>query len=201
MNVTQQIESLLLVATKPLTVRRLVELTTASTEEVEAALTAIEQKFSAPESGMHLMRHNGTAQFVTSPEVSAVVTEYLKEEQAGELTRAALETLTIIAYRGPISKIQLDTIRGVNCALIIRNLLIKGLIEAKNHKDRAQSTFQVTADFIRHLGLMSVTELQDYERLHSDQLMEQLLHPVTHTIQETDQVAQQTSEAPTEPTA
>jgi segregation and condensation protein B len=188
-----------------LTIRRLVELTKVSTEDIEAALTALEQKLSAPESGMQLMRHNGTAQLVTSPDVSAVVTEYLKEEQAGELTRAALETLTIIAYRGPISKIQLDTIRGVNCALIIRNLLIKGLVEAKNHKDRAQSTFQVTPDFIRHLGLTSVTELPDYERLHSDQLMEQLLHPVTHTIQETEQQVSATPTeepaSPTEPSA
>lgn len=189
MNLTQHIESLLLVATKPLTVRRLAELTSEKTEAVEQSLTEIEQKLSAESSGMHLMRHNGTAQYVTAPETSAIVTEYLKEEQAGELTRAALETLTIIAYRGPISKIQLDTIRGVNCALIVRNLLIKGLIEAKTHKDRAQTSYQVTADFVRHLGLTSVTGLPDYERLHSDQLMDQLLHPVSHTIQETDQPA------------
>jgi segregation and condensation protein B len=189
MNLTQHIESLLLVATKPLTVRRIAELTSQKPEQVEEALTEIEQKLSGQASGIHLMRHNGTAQYVTAPEVSSVVTEYLKEEQAGELTRAALETLTIIAYRGPISKIQLDTIRGVNCALIVRNLLIKGLIEAKTHKDRAQTSYQVTADFIRHLGLTSVTGLPDYERLHSDQLMDQLLHPVSHTINEADQSA------------
>ena len=187
MILTQQLESLLLVATKPLTVRRCVELTKASSDDVEAAFAELEKKYASAESGMHLMRHNGTAQLVTAPEVSAVVTEYLKEVQAGELTRAALETLTIIAYRGPISKIQLDTIRGVNCALIVRNLLIKGLIEAKSHKDRAQVSYQVTADFIRHLGVTTVAELPDYERLHSDALMDQLLHPVTHTIQETEQ--------------
>ncbi|MEK7537609.1 MAG: SMC-Scp complex subunit ScpB, partial [Patescibacteria group bacterium] len=106
-----------------------------------------------------------------------LVTAYLKEEQAGELTRPALETLTIVAYRGPISKIQLDTIRGVNCSLILRHLMIKGLVEAKHAKDKYQTTYRVSADFVRFLGLTDITQLPDYEQLHVDERLEQILNP------------------------
>lgn len=177
MSLLPTIESILFVSTKPLTVRRLAEIVSAKPEEVEVALTELEQRLNTSERGIRLLRQGNVVQCVTSPEVSPIVTAYLKEVQAGELTRAALETLTIIAYRGPISKIQLDTIRGVNCALILRNLLIKGLIEAKNHKDRAQTSYYITTEFLKHLGITRVEDLPDYERLHADQLLDQLLHP------------------------
>src|SRR5689334_13393494 len=123
MSPTSQIESLLLVATRPLSLKRLGELTNRSVEEVTTAVEALSQKYNTDDSGLQVLRHAGSVQLVTSPLNSKVVTDFLKEEQAGELTRPSLETLTIIAYRGPISKIQLDTIRGVNCALILRNLM------------------------------------------------------------------------------
>ncbi len=169
------LESILFVATKPLTAKRLAELSKAAPADVETALEELATRVNVPASGIHLLRHNNTIQFVSNPAASAVVTEFLKEEQAGELTRPALETLTIIAYRGPISKIQLDTIRGVNCALILRNLMIKGLIESKTHKDRLQTSYTVTADFLRHLGLTEIAHLPDYERLHAEETLNALL--------------------------
>ncbi len=176
-SLTNQLESLLLASPRPLSLRKLAELTGRTTETVTAALEEISQKFNTESSGIHLLRHSQSAQFVTSPLNSKLVTEFLKEEQAGELTQPALETLTIIAYRGPISKVQLDTIRGVNCSLILRHLMIKGLVEAKANKDKYQTSYQVTNDFVRYLGLTEMNQLPEYDQLHHDERLEQLLNP------------------------
>ncbi len=177
MSLSSKIESILLVATRPMSTKRLAELIGAKPDEVTAAVDTLAQKYNVDDSGLQVLRHASSIQLVTSPMNSKLVTDYLKEEQAGELTRPSLETLTIIAYRGPISKIQLDTIRGVNCALILRNLMIKGLVEAMSHKDKMQTSYQVTTDFIKFLGLTAITELPDYEQLNRDEQLEQLLNP------------------------
>lgn len=179
---TSQLESLLLASPRPLSLRKLAELTGRPAEAVTSALEDLSQKFNAPESGLQLLRHSQSAQFVTSPLNSKLVTTFLKEEQAGELTRPALETLTIVAYRGPISKVQLDTIRGVNCSLILRHLMIKGLVEAKANKDKYQTSYQVTNDFVRYLGLTEISQLPEYDQLHHDERLEQLLNPTPVTV-------------------
>ena len=155
----------------------MVEHTGANPAEVEQAVREITQHFNTDNSGIQVLRHGSTVQLVSSPLHSKLITDYLKEEQTGELTRPAVETLTIVAYRGPISKIHLDTIRGVNCALILRHLMIRGLIEAKAVSDKYQTTYQVTADFVRFLGLSNINQLPDYEALHHDETLEQILNP------------------------
>lgn len=177
MNLIRNLESLLLVATRPMSLKKLAEQTSVTVGDIEQAMMQLKEKYNTEDSGIHLLEHGSTVQFVTSPTSSALVTEYLKEEQAGELTRPALETLTIVAYRGPISKIQLDTIRGVNCSLILRNLMIKGLVESKSAKDKFQTTYTVTTDFIRFLGLTDISQLPDYEQLHVDERLEQIINP------------------------
>lgn len=177
MTTTGKIESILFVSSRPLTVKRLAELTGEGGSDVEAAVEALMLRYNQDDQGINLVKHGSSVQMVSSPLNSKIVTAYLKEEQAGELTRPALETLTIVAYRGPLSKIQLDTIRGVNCALILRNLMIKGLVEAKPHKDKLQSTYQVTFDFLRFLGLNRVNELPDYEQLNQNEDLERMLNP------------------------
>jgi len=177
MSLIRNLESLLLVATRPMSLKKLAEQTSVTVGDIEQAMAQLKEKYNTEDSGIHLLEHGSTVQFVTSPQTSQLVTEYLKEEQAGELTRPALETLTIVAYRGPISKIQLDTIRGVNCSLILRNLMIKGLVESKSAKDKFQTTYTVTADFIRFLGLTDITQLPDYEQLHVDERLEQIINP------------------------
>ena len=91
------------------------------------------------------------------------------------MTQPSLETLTIIAYRGPITKPEIEQIRGVNCSLILRNLLIRGLIEEKEDKQRLQNTYTISFDFLRHLGADRVEELPQYSDLHTDEVVGQLI--------------------------
>ena len=137
MSLSSEIESLLFIANKPLTAKKLAEIVNKDKSNVEEALQELMAKYNGGTQGIALMRHGSKFELVSSPVNSNVVREYLKDEQTGELTKPSLETLTIISYRGPVTKGELEMIRGVNCSLILRNLLIKGLVEAEeNSKDK-----------------------------------------------------------------
>jgi segregation and condensation protein B len=120
--------------------------------------------------------HNGSeVQMSTSPDNARLVQDFLKDETTGELTKPSLETLTIIAYRGPVTKAELEQIRGVNCSLIIRNLLMRGLVEAQGEPYDPQTTFRVTMDFLRFLGVAGVEELPEYDKLRSHENVVRIL--------------------------
>lgn len=171
-----QIESLLFVANKPLTAKELADLLKIKTEEVDAAMDELSANYLSSESGLQVIKNNSKYQLVSSAENAAIVQEFIKDETSGELSRPSLEALTVIAYRGPITKIDLDRIRGVNCSLIIRNLLIRGLIEEKADKEKKESFYNVTMDFIRYLGINQLADLPDYARLHADDTIDKMLN-------------------------
>ncbi len=168
------IESLLFVSVKPLSLQKLAQLTKAKTEEVEEAIESLIQEYDSQNKGIWIIRHAEKVQMVSHPQNTKIVQEYLKEELTGELTPPGLETLTIIAYLGPITKNRLEQIRGVNCSLILRNLMIKGLIEAHEDKKNMTTKYNVTFDFLRYLGIKSVKELPDYERLSKNEILTNL---------------------------
>ncbi len=175
MTLPAKIEALLFISPRPLSLNKLAQLTGTHVEQVETALKAISTACEMDSRGLRLLRHAQSVQMVSSPEAAKLVAEFIKEEQRSELTKPALETLTIIAYRGPIAKVELDTIRGVNCSLIIRNLLIKGLIESSEEKRTMTTRYSVTFDFLRWLGLNSVEGLPDYQKLNKDVSLDKLL--------------------------
>jgi segregation and condensation protein B len=86
-----------------------------------------------------------------------------------------LETLTIIAYRGPVSRAEIEQIRGVNCAIILRNLLMRGLVENQEDKKKMQTVYNITFDFLQFLGLKEQSELPDYAKLNSSESLEKIL--------------------------
>jgi segregation and condensation protein B len=170
-----KIESILFIAARPLPLKKLAELVEGSRDEVNAALDRIAGRYNVAGSGIRLLRVADSVQLATSPEHSGLVQDYLKDETTGELTKPSLETLTIIAYRGPISKAELEQVRGVNCSLIIRNLMMRGLIEASGDPGDIMTTFNVTMDFIRFLGVSSIEELPDYDALRSHENVARVL--------------------------
>ncbi len=169
------LESLLMVTAKPLSFKELANFLKISEDEVKDLVADLEAKYNQPDSGIHLAVNNKKVQFITNPENAKILRDYFKDELSGELTNASLETLTIIAYRQPIAKEELEQIRGVNCSLILRNLLIRGLVEVQEEKGDLSPKYAVTMDFVKHLGINSVTELPDYEKLNSDANLEKLL--------------------------
>jgi segregation and condensation protein B len=175
MNIKSQIESLLFISAKPMSAKNLAELMKAGAKEVEAAGEELVAEYQENKKGVQVIKNGSSFQMVSSPENTKLIQEYIKDETTGELSRPSLEALTIIAYRGPISKLDLDRIRGVNCSLILRNLLIRGLIEAKAEKGKNETYYTVTMDFVRFLGLADLKQLPDYEKLSQDDTIDRVL--------------------------
>jgi chromosome segregation and condensation protein ScpB len=123
--------------------------------------------------GIRLTLFEGQAQFVTSPQHTEVVKDFLKEDISGELTRAALETLAVIAYRGPVTKIEIEHVRGVNCSQSLRNLLIRGLIDST--EAAGEKKYILTFDFINHIGIQNIKDLPDYDALRDHARIQELL--------------------------
>jgi segregation and condensation protein B len=165
MNLEASIEAILFASAKPFSIRRLAELTSASTQDIEAALTAMAGALNEAESGVMLQRNGNDVELVTRPELADVVSKVVHVETHGELTRPSLETLTILAYRGPLTRPELEQVRGVQSSMILRNLLMRGLIEEREDTRLGQPTYAVTFDFLNHLGVSSVEELPDYDAL------------------------------------
>ena len=178
MSLRSEIESLLFVSSRPLSIKRLVDVTGHKKDEVVEAVEELTKDYAAREdSGVAILKNGEEIQLATSPDNAEKVKAFLKDESFGELTRPALETLTIVGYRGPLTKAELEQIRGVNCSLILRNLLIRGLVETKDEAraDGPTTLYSVTFDFIRYLGIREVAELPEYENLRSEENLKKLL--------------------------
>lgn len=174
-NLKSKIESLLFVAGRPLNLKKISEEVGGKKDEVKKAIDELIDECKRSGRGVQVMEIDGEYQMSTNPDSSKMVKEFLKDEITGELTRPALETLTIIAYRGPISKPDLEQIRGVNCSLILRNLMIKGLVEAKAADKGGEALYNITFDFMRYLGINKTSELPDYEKLSKSEILEKIL--------------------------
>ncbi len=167
MNLSSALESLLFISSKPLSLKELASATEHKVEEVEAVLDQLAADYLEQQRGFILVGNNKQYQLTTAPENADLISKFLKDETSGELTQPSLEALTIIAYRGPVTKAELEMIRGVNCSLILRNLLIRGLIEENLDKVLGESVYSVTLDFLKYLGMTKLSDLPDYENLHA----------------------------------
>ena len=174
MSIKDKIESLLFIAAKPMSIKQLADLINQSEGEIKKAGDELEEEYKNNKRGIQIIKNGSKYQMVSSPENAKLVQEFIKDETTGELSRPSLETLTIIAYRGPIAKTDLDHIRGVNCSLILRNLLIRGLVEAKSDK-KGETYYSVTFDFIRFLGINDINELPDYAKLSHVETIDKML--------------------------
>jgi len=175
MSVVSQIESILFVASKPLALKKIAKAVSVGEGEARQAIEELKQKYNRPDSGVVILENNGECQMVSNPENRPAAEQFLKAEVSGELTRPQLETLTVISYCGPITKPELEQIRGVNCGLIIRNLLIRGLIKENESPENLLPSYEVTMDYLRHLGLNDIRQLADYETLHNHEYVVKML--------------------------
>lgn len=172
-----KIESLLFISNQPLTLKKLASLTKAEKDKVEAAIKELMKDYNDQPRGVSVSKSGDKVQMVTGADNAQLVKDYIKEETTGELSKASLEALTVIAYRGPITRAELEQIRGVNCAIILRNLIMRGLIETKEDKKKMQTSYNITLDFLKFLGLNEQSELPDFEKLNSSEAIEKILQP------------------------
>jgi segregation and condensation protein B len=154
-----RLEALLLVAPGPVTPGHLATALEIQVQEVEAGLVGLEADYQGR--GLRLQRHAGQVQLTTAPEMGPLVERFLGLEATTQLSRAALEALAIIAYQQPVTRPQVDAIRGVNSDGVLKSLLSKGLVQevGRGEGPGRPILYSTTPEFLQHFGLGSVAEL------------------------------------------
>ncbi len=159
---TQHIEAILFWRGDPMSISSLAKITGSEKDEVKQAL--IQVKSNLASRGIVLIEHDGEYTLGTNPESAKLIEAARTEELSKDLGKAGLETLAIVLYQGPIRRSDIDYIRGVNSNFILRNLLIRGLIERKpDPKDSRASVYLASMELLRFLGLSHVEDLKDFE--------------------------------------
>lgn len=158
-SVESLIESLLFVADEPVTFHDLARALNVPLKVVVAAVEALAREYS--QRGLRIQQVNGRVQMVTAPEAAPAIERFLGLDLSAKLSPAAMETLAIIAYRQPITRPEIDAIRGVNSDSVIRRLLSRGLIEEQGRLDSVGRPilYGTTFEFLRHFGLQSLEDL------------------------------------------
>lgn len=153
------LEALLFVAPGAVSPSQLATTLELPVKEIEDGLRALEERLSTR--GVRLQWHMGRVQLTTAPEAALLVERFLGLEATSRLSRAALETLAIIAYQQPVTRPEIDSIRGVNSDGVLKSLLSKGLITEAGRAERPGRPilYATTSDFLGHFGLSSLSEL------------------------------------------
>ena len=163
---SNKIESVLFVSGKAVEESYLKEKLEATDKEFKEAVSELLAKFGG-DSGIHLLRFNKKLQFATNPDYSKDVEAVLNPIKEKELTNAMLETLAIIAYTQPVTRIEVEEIRSVDCTYSVQNLVRLGLIEVVGRKETIGKPllFATTDDFLKRFSISDVSDLPDYETL------------------------------------
>ncbi len=167
-NLEAKLEAFLFWKGEPLSKKKIEVALGCTKDELETALTALETTLSSR--GIRLMRLDDEVELRTSPETSDMIMKLAKEELVRDLGKAGLETLAIILYKGPIKRSEIDYIRGVNSSFIVRNLLIRGLIERVTEREGGGRgyLYKPTIDLLAHLGVAKLDELPDFAKVKAE---------------------------------
>ena len=155
MELESKIEGLLFYKGEDVTVKKLSELLNVGVEEIEEGLKKLEQSLSGR--GLVLVRKDDSVVLGITSELSSIIESIRKDEISKELTKSSLETLSIVMYKNGVTRSEVDYIRGVNSSFILRNLLVRGLMEKiVDPKDRRRFIYRPTVDTVSFMGVTSI---------------------------------------------
>ncbi len=177
-NLVARLEALFFIYGEPMDFKKIAKTLQATEEEIKAAANALGEELRNENRGLFLIRDGEKIQLTTKPDFANLLEAVIKEELHENLTPAALETLSIVAYAGPLSRAELEYIRGVNSSFTLRNLLIRGLVErAPDPKRGNVFLYSPSLDFLRHVGISEASNLPEYEKFKT--LIEKMRNPGT----------------------
>ncbi len=156
--VERSIEAILMVVDEPVTEIVLAQVLEKSVDEIDAALATLSTSYN--ERGFSLRKINGGWRFYSNPEYVSVVEKFVLDGQQSRLTQAALETLSVVAYRQPVSRARVSAIRGVNVEAVMKTLITRGLVEESGiEHETGAILYSTTSYFLERLGLNSLEDL------------------------------------------
>lgn len=163
------LETILFAHGEPITVEKLAKIAKKKKDVILSSLKELEEEYK--ERGLALVSHKNSWQMGTNPKNAEYVEEIVKSDMAGELSRAALETLTIVAYKGPMSRSEIEYIRGVNSSFTLRTLAMRGLVERQENPAYARAfVYHASIPFLRHLGISRIEDLPKYAEFRNEKI-------------------------------
>jgi segregation and condensation protein B len=160
----KKIEALLFYLAEPVSVSSLAKTLEVTKGEIEDGIEELSKTLE--NRGVCIVRTGDEVVLTTAPEMAGTIEKMIKEERERDLGRAGIETLSIIAYKGPVTKKEIEYIRGVNSQYALRSLLLRGLVEKKNSTtDERVVVYNITLETLRFLGIKSVNDLPEYEQM------------------------------------
>lgn len=164
MTLDAKIEAILFFKAEPVKISKLASWLETSEDKIAEGLRDLESKLN--DRGLALIRKDDEVVLGTQTETSDIIARITKEELSREIGKAGLETLTIILYRGPISRADIDYLRGVNSTFILRNLMVRGLVErVSNPSDARGYLYKPTFELLSLLGITRIEDLPDFSEI------------------------------------
>lgn len=163
------IETILFVHGEPMEIEKLVKITKAKQEAVLETLEELKKDYDGR--GLTILIKDDQYQLGSNPDNAKYIESLIKNEFSEELSKAAVETIAIIAYKGPLTRAEIEYVRGVNSSFTLRNLLMRGLVERiENPKDARSYLYRVSFDFLKHLGAARLEDLPQYEEFKKSRI-------------------------------
>lgn len=160
------LEAILFYRGEPVTVADLAHAAETTPEKVRKALASLSTKLET--TGLRLVREGDHAALATAPDAAEVIAELRREELEGPLGKAGLETLAIVIYQGPVSRADIEYVRGVNCTAILRSLTMRGLIERIENPGGRGYAYRATTSLPAALGVASLKDLPAYGEMKAE---------------------------------
>lgn len=158
-----KLEAILLASGDPVSLENLMKFFKVKEIILQKEIELLREAYQQRKAGLALVEKKGWIQLVSSADCGEVVAKFLEKEVNEKISEASAEVLAIVAYRGPISRAEIDYIRGVNCGFILRGLALRGLVEKKDNPiDSRSFVYEVSLDFLKSLGINRLEELKDY---------------------------------------
>jgi len=173
-----KIEGLLFYKNEDISISKLAELLNVNEDNIKQALEKLEQSLKSR--GIVLITKDDSVMLGINNELSSLIESIRKDEISKELSKASLETLSIVLYKNGISRSEIDYIRGVNSSFILRNLLVRGLVEKiSDTNDSRRIIYRPTFDTLSYMGVTSVDQLPNYTDIR-DQLQSAIIQNDHH---------------------
>ncbi len=164
-NLKSQIESLLLVSGKPVSVKEMARIVSGSIDDIQKELNALIEDYK--ERGLRIIKQGENYFLATAGENAELVARFLNEELRYELSLAALEALAIVVYKQPVTRAEIEDIRGADSSKPLRTLMMRGLIEEKGRKEAPGRPilYGTTIKMLTYLGVESEDQLPKMEEV------------------------------------
>ena len=166
MNLEQKIEGILFFKGEPISKKKLSDILKVSAEETDAAISNLKNNLA--NRGIVLIENDNEITLGTTPELSSLIEDLQKEELNRDLSKASLETLSIVLYKNGVTRAEIDYIRGVNSSFTLRALSVRGLVEkTTDAKDSRRFIYKPSFELLSFMGVKSIEELPDYAEVSS----------------------------------